>query len=84
MKNHEFHLYLKELRIKSGLTQAEVAERLDYSNAQFVSNWERGKCEPTVASFAVLAKLYNVPLKTLFNKYMEALKGDLWKKASEG
>jgi transcriptional regulator with XRE-family HTH domain len=82
MKKLDFCLYLKSLRLKSGLTQSDVAEALNYTNSQFVSNWERGKCLPAVASFTVLAKLYNVPMKTLFDRYMKALRVDLWKKAS--
>ncbi|MBX3033569.1 MAG: helix-turn-helix transcriptional regulator [Bdellovibrionaceae bacterium] len=33
-------------RIKSGLTQAQVARKLGYTSAQFVSNWERGVARP--------------------------------------
>lgn len=32
---------LKTAREAKGLTQRELAERLGYSSAQFISNWER-------------------------------------------
>lgn len=32
---------LKEIRIKSNLSQRDVSEALGYTTAQFVSNWER-------------------------------------------
>lgn len=82
MKNNGFHIYIKGLRIKAGLTQSDVADHLGYKNAQFISNWERGICLPSAASLSVLAKLYNVSLKKLFNEYMSSLSSDLWKKAS--
>lgn len=39
-------IFLKNARIKAGLTQNEVSKALGYSSAQFVSNWERGLSQP--------------------------------------
>lgn len=54
---------LKELREKSGLTQAELAKALGYTTPQFVSNWERGLCEPPPEKYPKLAKLLNFEYK---------------------
>lgn len=37
--------YLKERRIRVGLTQLELSQELKV-HTQFVSNWERGTCAP--------------------------------------
>lgn len=42
MKKHSE--ILKQAREKSGLSQSELAKKLGYTSAQFVSNWERGVC----------------------------------------
>lgn len=42
--------YLKEKRIESKLTQAEVSEYLKV-HIKYVSNWERGLCAPPTHSF---------------------------------
>lgn len=41
---------LKDSRANVGLTQAELAQKLDV-HTQFVSNWERGLCAPPNHSF---------------------------------
>lgn len=43
---HHLGAYLREKRIDSGLTQAELASSLGDVHSQFVSNWERGLCAP--------------------------------------
>lgn len=37
----ELSEYLKAKREAKGLTQRELAEKLGYTSAQFISNWER-------------------------------------------
>jgi transcriptional regulator with XRE-family HTH domain len=43
--------YLKEKRVESGYTQAELANKLGDVHSQFVSNWERGLCAPPSHAF---------------------------------
>lgn len=57
---------LVELRKKSGLTQAEVAEELGVSR-QAVSRWETGEISPSVENLRRLSKLYGVPMDDLAN-----------------
>ncbi len=52
--------YLKEKRIDVGLTQLEAALKLGYSNAQFISNWERGVSSPPIKILKKIVKLYKL------------------------
>lgn len=63
----EFSKFLREAREKSGLTQSQVAEKLGYSTAQFVSNWERGQSYPPMKTLPTLAQLYKVNTDQLFD-----------------
>jgi transcriptional regulator with XRE-family HTH domain len=52
--------FLKEKRTLAGLTQAEVAEKLGYTTAQFISNWERGISNPPISTIKKICQLYKV------------------------
>ncbi|MBQ3057677.1 MAG: helix-turn-helix transcriptional regulator [Clostridia bacterium] len=49
------------LRKKSKLTQAELAEKLNYSD-KAISKWEKGESLPSVEVFYKISKLYGVSL----------------------
>ena len=51
-------------RKRSGLTQAKLAERLNYSD-KAVSKWERGECMPDVLTLVQLAELFDVTVDDL-------------------
>ncbi len=53
-----------ELRRKSGLTQIELAEKINYSD-KAVSKWERGDSLPDVAVLKQLADLFGVSVDYL-------------------
>jgi transcriptional regulator with XRE-family HTH domain len=53
--------FLKSKRVAAKLSQSDVAKKLGYSSAQFVSNWERGIAKPPTSSLREIAKLYHVP-----------------------
>ena len=55
---------ITELRQKSGMTQLELAERLNYSD-KAVSKWERGESLPDITVLLEIAKLYQVSLDYL-------------------
>jgi len=57
--------FLKQGRLKAGLTQLEVSRNFKYSNLQFVSNWERGISLPPIELLPKLAKLYNISAEDL-------------------
>ena len=52
---------LAKYRTASGLTQAELAEKLNYSDKS-VSKWERGESLPDLNILIKLANIYNIKL----------------------
>ena len=54
--------YRKELK----LTQAELAEKLSYSD-KAVSKWERAESYPDIATLAELSKLFGVTVDQLIS-----------------
>lgn len=59
------------LRKAAGLTQAEVAEKLNYSD-KAVSKWERGESMPDVATMVQLSTLFGVTLNDLVGQTSRA------------
>lgn len=57
MKTYDFGLRLKELRERQGLTQEQVAKRLEITKAA-ISSWERNISQPTTDTLKTLAVLY--------------------------
>ena len=58
---------LIQYRKASGLTQAEVAEKIHYSDKS-VSKWESGNGVPDVYTLVQLAKLYNVDVNAFLGE----------------
>ncbi len=50
---------ISELRRQNGVTQLELAERLNYSD-KAVSKWERGESYPDVATLKEIAEMFSV------------------------
>lgn len=59
---------LKKAQVQSGLTQENVAEKINVSR-QAISNWENEKSYPDIISVIELSNLYSISLDDL-------LKGD--------
>ena len=57
---------LKHLRKQEGLSQLELAEKLQVSR-QAVSGWEAGSSRPSTENLKSLGALYDVPLEYLLN-----------------
>ena len=55
---------IRELRIKQGLSQEELA-RKTYVTRQAVSRWETGETLPNPQTLTVLSKLFDVSVNTL-------------------
>ena len=58
---------LKELRLKKGLTQTELGEKVGVKQNTF-TNWENGKREPSFENLVKLADLFEVSLDWLFGR----------------
>ena len=65
---------LYELRRAAGLSQEELAERLNVSR-QAVSKWENGAAQPELSKLVELSRLYGVSVDELLS-LEEAEKGD--------
>ena len=55
---------LHELRIKNGLSQDDLAEKV-FVTRQAVSRWENGETVPNTETLKLLSKLFNVSINTL-------------------
>lgn len=58
---------LRLLRIKAGMSQKELADALNISQAA-VTNWERGKSFPTSDKLPEIAEVLNCTLADLYGK----------------
>ncbi len=58
---------IARLRRQLGMTQAELAEKLSYSD-KTISKWERGEGLPDLVSAARLAEIFGLPLDTLLRE----------------
>ena len=58
------------LRKKLGLTQLELAEKLNYSD-KAISKWERGESLPDVETLKNIANLFSVDLDYLVTEHQE-------------
>ncbi len=74
MKPKVFGNALKNRRIELGLTQSEVALRLGFTSAQFVSNWERSLCNPPLKRVDLIARIYKIPKLKLIHMIFESKK----------
>ena len=64
MNDFEFGNYIYERRCKTGMTQAEMAERLGVTN-KAVSKWETGKAKPTTNTLRKMAALFGLSVDEL-------------------
>ncbi|MBX3040658.1 MAG: helix-turn-helix transcriptional regulator [Bdellovibrionaceae bacterium] len=63
--------YLRGKRENVELSQGDVAQKLGYSTAQYISNFERGVCQPSLKILSRLAKIYKVDMDELFEIIMK-------------
>ena len=55
-----FSVRIKELRKENGLTQKQLANKLQTTNSA-VCDWERGRTQPDLETLAKIASLFSVP-----------------------
>ena len=55
---------IKELRLESGLTQKQLAEKLNTTNSA-VCDWEKGRTQPDLQTLANIASLFGVSVDYL-------------------
>ena len=64
MNTYEFGRFLTQLRKEKGLTQLQLAERLNVTD-KAVSRWETGKNYPDIEMFEELSKIFDVTVSEL-------------------
>ena len=64
MKEIKFKENLRNLRITFGLSQAQLAEKLDV-NQRTVSAWEKGGCDPSFTTLTQISELFDETLDAL-------------------
>jgi transcriptional regulator with XRE-family HTH domain len=60
----KFQNVFKSLRIREGLTQGEIAEKLGVTRSA-VGNWEQGSREPDFETAEAIADFFNVDMNVL-------------------
>jgi transcriptional regulator with XRE-family HTH domain len=63
---------LRQLRIKKGLTQQQLAERLGYVTNSYISDVESGHFIPSRDKLKKIAKALDVPFKVLEDMLLES------------
>lgn len=66
MLKETFTAKLKEARKKAGLTQQEVADKLNTSQSN-ITKYETGALEPNIETIKKLAEIYKVSTDWLFD-----------------
>ena len=57
--------YLKQKRQESGYTQMDVALKIGHSTPQYISNYERGLCEPSIEMSVKIGRMLGVTPKDI-------------------
>lgn len=57
---------LREYRLKAGLRQVDVAERLGFKSTERISRWEKGQAYPHMVNLFKLGRLYSVEPQALY------------------
>lgn len=69
--------YLRDHRVRAGLSQMQVSRELGYSTSQFLSNCERGISSLPLEKLPILVKLYRLRKKDLIDFILRAQKNYL-------
>ncbi len=73
MNNYKFGNYICSLREQRGLTQAELAERIDVTD-KAVSKWENGQAFPRIETFERLADELATTVEDIFSASRDGVK----------
>ena len=71
---------LTEKRKEKNITQWEAGQHLGLGSSQYVSNFERGLCEPSIEHAVILAELYDIPRKQIYDILMDAYEAKIHEK----
>jgi transcriptional regulator with XRE-family HTH domain len=68
---------IRKQRERCNLTQKDVADALELTSAQFVSNIERGIAFPPIESIPALARVFNMPARKIVEELYSAKHAEL-------
>lgn len=71
--------YLKDMRIKKGLTQIEVARILGHRSPQMLSNIERALCAPPLKCLSEMVRLYDLDSERTIEMCLAPVRAELEK-----
>lgn len=80
MKTNQVGMTLKRARIEAGYSQSDLAARLGYKTPQYISNYERGICLPSLKVLGAIVKeleMDEVQQKTLIFSLMDQYRGQI-------
>lgn len=80
MQNKRFQNTLREHRVRIGLRQIDVAQKLGLDCADRLSRWENGLAIPNIVNLFRLSTLYKIAPEQLYPDLYEAVRtllGDL-------
>lgn len=69
--------YVKNMRIKKGVTQDELGSKIGHLNGQAISNWEKGKATIPAKHFKIISKVLGVSVEVLKDRRVEDMRRDL-------
>ena len=75
MDNIQTGRLIAELRKKQGLTQQQLADKLNLSN-KTISKWESGSGSPDISNLPILAEALEISVDELLNGKLNQLKSD--------
>ncbi len=75
---YELGQFLRQKRLDKGLSQVEVARKLDYSS-QFIANWERGVSSPPMQALKKIVDIYGINQREFLEK-IETIQKSFWKR----
>ena len=58
---------LKEYRLKTGLTQKQVAQILGLQCEDRLSHWEKGQAMPSIINLIKLAEIYSTDISSIYS-----------------
>lgn len=68
----EIKISLAAARVNAGMTQEEVAKKMQVSKSTII-NWEKGKKILGVAQLYFLSNLYKIPIENIFLPFNSTL-----------
>jgi transcriptional regulator with XRE-family HTH domain len=79
MTNKQIQNNLKECRNKTGLTQQQVAEKLEFKSTNRICRWEKGKAYPSIPNLFKLGQIYGVAVEEFYEGVIQNIKDEALK-----